>query len=499
MRVGIIALLHESNTFISRPTVVSDFEQNLLATGETIRERLAATNHEIGGFFAGLAEHDIEAVPIFAARAVPFGALTADCFARLLKTMFESLEGAGELDGILVAPHGATVCESHRDADGYWLSLLRDRVGTAMPIVGTLDPHANLSSKMVESTDALIAYRSNPHLDQRKRGLEAAGLMARFLRKEVRPTQAAAFPPLAINIERQCTDEPACRPLYETADQMLEQPGVLTNSIFLGFPYADVEEMGSAVLVVTNDDPALAERHADDLARCMWQRREEFVGRLTAVDDAVMQCGTGDGPICLLDMGDNAGGGSPADSTFLAHAIRKHGINNSFVCLYDPQAVSQATACGPGATIAMEVGGKTDDQHGEPLKGDFRVVSLHDGRFRETEVRHGGYMDCDQGATAILLGDHNMTIMVTSRRMPPFSLQQLISCGLEPAGYQVLVAKGVNAPIAAYKGVCKRLIRVNTPGCTTADMRQLTFHHRRRPMFPFEEGVQWRTSHPPLV
>ena len=116
-----------------------------------------------------------------------------------------------------------------------------------MPIIATLDPHANLSREMVDACDALIAYRTNPHLDQQARGLEAAALMARALRGQVRPRLAAAFPPLAINIERQQTSEPHCRPLYELADAMLRQPGVLSNSILLGFPYSDVAEMGSAM------------------------------------------------------------------------------------------------------------------------------------------------------------------------------------------------------------------------------------------------------------
>ena len=246
MRVGIVALLHESNTFISQPTTWQHFEQNLLLVGEAVRERLADTHHEIGGFFAGLRDHGIEAVPIFAARATPYGTIQAETFERLLKAMFEQLSAAGSLDGILAAPHGATVSERFPDADGHWLAEVRRRMGPTSPIIATLDPHANLSPLMVQSTDALIAYRSNPHLDQRARGLEAATLMARTLRGEVRPTQAATFPPLAINIERQLTSEAHIRPLYELADAMLRRESVLSNSILLGFPYADVAEVGSA-------------------------------------------------------------------------------------------------------------------------------------------------------------------------------------------------------------------------------------------------------------
>ncbi|MDA1050437.1 MAG: M81 family metallopeptidase [Planctomycetota bacterium] len=486
-RVGIIALLHESNTFISRQTTMEHFRENMLLQGEPVRERLAHTHHEIGGFFEGLAREHVEAVPIFAARAVPYGAIPLEAFDELLAIMFESLEAAGKLDGILVAPHGATVCDAHRDADGHWLAELRQRVGQSMPIIGTLDAHANLSRQMIEATDALVAYRSNPHLDQRARGLEAATLMAQTLRGELRPMQAAAYPAVAINIERQLTSEPHLVPLYDLADRMLQQPGVLSNSILLGFPYADVEEMGSSAIVVTDDDRALAVTLAQQLGDYLSTHREDFAGNLISIDEAMARATALSGPVCLLDMGDNAGGGSPADGTHLIHAIAQSGLSSALVCLYDPASVAQAVAAGVGARLEMRVGGKTDALHGEPYVGEFNVLGIYDGKFVEHETRHGGFTHCDQGETAVVRTDRGLTVMLTSRRMPPFSLQQLISCEIEPRRFQVLVAKGVNAPVAAYAPVCPHLIRVNTPGCTTADMTTLDFKHRRRPMFPFEK------------
>ena len=488
MHVGILALQHESNTFIAEPTTLRHFKENLLVSGEAIRARLADSHHEVGGFFAGLAQAGLEAVPIFAARAMPYGTITGETFAELQKRTFAELDRAERLDGLLVAPHGAAVAETARDADGHWLTELRRLVGDQMPIFGTLDPHANLSPRMVAATNGLVAYRTNPHLDQRARGIEAATLLARTLRGEIRPTQAAAFPPLAINIERQLTTEPHLRPLYELADAQLQRPGVLSNSVILGFPYADVEEIGSATLAITNDDRSLAERSAQELSDYLWTHRKDFVGQLISIDDALDRAKKLAGPVCLLDMGDNVGGGSPADSTHLAHAIRRHGITSAFVCLYDPAAVEQLWQWKPDSarTIRLSVGGKTDRRHGEPFTDEFFMVGLVDGKFTEPQPRHGGMTQCDQGPTAIVRGASGLTIMLTSLRMPPFSLRQLTAFGVDPASFQVIVAKGVNAPVAAYAPVCPHLIRVNTPGCTTAEITSLSFHHRRRPLFPFE-------------
>ena len=175
----------------------------------------------------------------------------------------------------------------------------------------------------------------------------------------------------------------------------------------------------------------------------------------------------------------------------LAHALLRHAGVRSFVCLFDPEAVQAASKAGVGATLSLELGGKVDPIHGPPLRGEFTVVRLADGRFEEPQPRHGGYTQCDQGPTAVLRTQSGMTVMLTSLRMPPFSLRQLTAFGVEPREYQVLVAKGVNAPIAAYAPVCARRIRVNTPGVTVADMRQLSFSHRRRPLFPFETDFDW--------
>jgi microcystin degradation protein MlrC len=492
MRVGIIALLQESNTFIAEPTALAHFEQDLLVDGAEVRTRLQGAHHEVGGFFAGLAAEGLDAIPIFAARALPYGVLATETLDMLIWRMETALDRAGPLDGLLVAPHGAMVSAGHPDADGHWLMRLRHRFGRRFPIIGTLDLHANVSPKMAAACDALIAYRTNPHLDQRQRGIDAARLMARTLRGEARPTMAVAFLPLAVNIERQLTAEPPCRTICEYADAMLEPPGVLSNSVILGFPYADVPEMGSSAIVVTDNDFSLAESLVSDLSHFWWERREDFVGRLVSVDQAMQQASQLDGPITLLDMGDNVGGGSPGDGTELAHALnRRPDLLPAFVCLCDPYAVERASEYDVEVYFRFAVGGKTDRLQGKPLEAHFIMKGLYEGKFQETQPRHGGFLNFDQGKTAVVQTPHGLTIMLTSRRMVPFSIKQLTNFHLDPAHFRVLVAKGVHAPVAAYAPVSKHLIRVDTPGVTTADLSRLEYHHRRRPMFPFERDATW--------
>ena len=267
---------------------------------------------------------------------------------------------------------------------------------------------------------------------------------------------------------------------------MLGRAGILSNSVSLGFPYADVEEMGSSFVVVADQDRSLAQRSADELAQYLTDHRQVFGCQLIDVDQALRQAAAGSQRTCLLDMGDNVGGGSPGDGTTLAHAMHVARLDSAFVCLYDPAAALQAREAGSGAVLTLSMGGKTDNLHGPPLVAEVMVGSMHDGRFAISSPTHGGRTGYDMGSSVVVKTRHGLTIMLISSRIPPFALEQLSCCGLDPRSFKLLVAKGVNAPIAAYRLVCEQFIRVNTPGLTCADMTSMTYQHRRRPLFPFE-------------
>jgi microcystin degradation protein MlrC len=218
----------------------------------------------------------------------------------------------------------------------------------------------------------------------------------------------------------------------------------------------------------------------------MWERRGDFLPCLISVDDALDRAAAADGRVCLLDMGDNVGGGSSADGAELAAALLARRMGPSFVCLFDPEAAQTCFDAGVGARVRLRAGGRTDDMHGPPLAVEGVVRLLADGKFRETTPRHGGIVNFDQGPTAVVDVEGGLTLMLSSLRMVPFSLQQLEGCGVDPRGFRYLVAKGVNAPIAAYRDVCETFIRVNTCGSTCADLTKLVYRRRRRPLFPFE-------------
>jgi microcystin degradation protein MlrC len=247
-------------------------------------------------------------------------------------------------------------------------------------------------------------------------------------------------------------------------------------------------------LAVTDSDHLLAQQLANELADSLWQHRDGFRSQLVSIDQAVDQANKNpQHRFCLLDMGDNVGGGSAGDGTYLIGQLINQAKHPTFACLYDPEAVVRCREARVGAVVGLSLGGKTDRQHGPPLPLEVIIQSFHDGRFEETQVRHGGIRHFDQGLSVVVRCNRSqVTLLLTSKRMVPFSLQQLRSCGLDPSSFQALVAKGVHAPLAAYREVCDRSIRVNTGGSTCADLSQLDLRHRRSPLFPLETPRYWK-------
>jgi microcystin degradation protein MlrC len=485
MRIAVGGIQHESNTFSSVPTDRAAFRVD---TGEALIEAWGPSHHEMGGYLTGAERFGFTPVPTLLALATPSGPVTAAARDELVGALLDRLRAAGPVDGLLLALHGALVAEDEPEGDAGILQRVRAAVGPDLPIVVTHDFHANIAPSIIEGATALCIYQTNPHTDQHATGLKAAELMARVVRGEVRPTMARAQPPMLFtNLRQRTADEPLAG--IQAAARALEQrPGVLVAHTAAGYQYADVYHAGVCAVVVTDNDQALAQRLADELAGCFWAARPQLVLDLPDPDAAVRQAlDSGPWPAVVVETGDNIGGGSPGDSTFLLAALLRQRASRAVVTICDPEAARAAAALGIGGTLEMAVGGKTDRLHGEPVPIRGQVRSLHDGRFEETEVRHGGKRFYDQGLTAVVEVEGPITVVLNSRPTPPTSLHQLISLGIVPERQHILVVKSGVSHGAAYDPVSTRTIQADTPGITAGDPRHFTYQRVRRPIWPLDE------------
>jgi microcystin degradation protein MlrC len=492
MRVGIAGISHESNSFSSQPATLARFREGGVLRGQEIIARHADSNSKIAGYLQGAEASGLTVVPLFIASAAPMGPLTADTFGTLVGEVLNSVGDAGPLDGLFLYLHGAMVSEAYPDADGEMCARVRRLLGPDTPILTTPDIHANMSQQMIANTTATVLYRMNPHLDTRERGLETASLMGRTLRGEIDPVQWLEMPPMVINILKQHTREAPCAGLIEDAQEAMERPKILSASLSLSYQYADVYEMGASFVAVADGDIEAAKDAARWMAQRAWARRQEFVADAPSPEEALVQAAAcSERPVVLMDVGDNVGGGSAADSTVLLEQAMRLGIEELMIALKDRESVQACARAGVGADVSLQVGGKTDDMHGRPVPIRGRVRALTDGRFVENHPVHGGARFYDQGLSAVVETEQGHTLLLTSLPMAPVSLEQVRSAGIQPERFKILVAKGVVAPRGAYQPIAARIILVNTPGATCADLTQFDYRHRRRPLYPFEPNATY--------
>lgn len=484
MRVAVGGIYHESNTFSSQPMTLERFAEGQLHYDAEVAPNWRGTCSEMAGFFLGTDCFGFEVIPTLMAWGMPSGTVTRDAFETLLGHLVSRLCTSGPLDGVLMSLHGAMVAEHHADADGEILRRVRDAIGPDVPLVATIDFHANLTEEMVRWPNALIGYDTYPHVDQVERGLEAATVLHRMLREGLRPVMALARRPLLPHILCQSTERAPMAEVIVAAHAWEREPGIVSMTVTAGFPYADVPHSGFAVLAV-GQNQEVARTAAEALADTVWKQRAEFDRHLPQPADAVAEAiAQPEGLTVLVDIGDNLGAGTPGDGTVLLAELLRQRAQGALVLLCDAAAVAACVEAGVGQKVAASVGAKRDCHHGKPVGISGRVRLLSDGVYRNVGPMRDGILE-DQGRTAVVDTD-GVLVVLTERRMPMWNLHQLRALGIEPRTLRIIVVKAAIAYRAAYAPIARHIIEVDTPGLAAADLSRFDYKRLERPMYPLD-------------
>src|SRR5215204_6365470 len=441
-RVAAAQIAHETSAFSAVKTDLAAFAASGIDLGQDVIKTSRGTNTEFGGFVTGATVQGFDLIPLLAVWATPSGLVTAEAIEHLTGLLGDGLRRATAerpLDGVLLALHGAMVTEIDDDGDGYVLQTVRTIVGPDVPVVATLDLHANISARMVELADVLIGYDTYPHIDMAERAEEATAILARLMRGEIHPTAALRKPPMLPTSQRMTTGRMPMRALIERALRMEEDPRVIDVTIAGGFPLADTPDAGFGILVTTDDDPDLAANLANELATEAWSLRDGFLGGVSSFEHAAELIRSLDseqdvdmpvsGPLVLVDIADNPWSGGPGDSVELLRFLFAHGVDGAAIALVrDPGVVRQAISAGPGGKITVDLGGKIDRLHGEPLPVRAHVKLLSAGRYVNDGPMMTG-LTVDLGPTALLLcepatgpSSPPVEVLVTTRAETPVDL-----------------------------------------------------------------------------
>lgn len=483
MRVLAGGIYHESHSFSNIPTDIEAFKSVLYLQGREVVEELGGTVSEMAGFIEGAEKYGFELIPTLWAWGLATGPVTAAALDEMIGVVHQAYQDNDGIDGVLFTLHGAMVSEPLPDGDGYILSRFREFMGD-VHIAVTLDLHANISSLMVEKADIIVGYDTYPHIDQVERGLEAAELLARAIRDEIKPVMSMAKPPMVVVPNRQFTAEAPMKHLFDLAIEAEAEPGVLSVTVAGGFAYSDVPEIGPAVVVITDNNAQLGQQRADAIADRFWELRDDFVPKPadipTAVQRAIESSST---PVILADVGDNIGAGTPGDSTFILGELLDKGATDTVVIIADPSSVEKAVSAGVGERVSLQIGGKTDRFHGEPVEVRAEVTLISNGVFRNRGQMRDGIVE-DMGRTAVVAVG-GVRIVLTEKKMPPWNLEQLRSVGISPESQKIIVVKSAVAFRAAYEPIAGEIIEVDSPGLSSVNLGQFNFKNIRPGLFPF--------------
>lgn len=490
---------HETNTFSPTVTDRDAFQARWELFNEEIPEYFAGSNSPIGGFMDRADARGFDLRFGIAANAMPGGYVTADVYKFYMDELVDSAVALGDdLDGIFLSLHGAMVPEGHIDGEGPLLATLRDAVGDT-PIVATLDPHTNLSDETAELADGLIAYETYPHVDHAERGQDAADLLAERIAGERKPVICLERPPILPDFPLMNTREGPMSDVAARARELEEQAGIRKVNLLFGFNHADAPDTGMCVAVLA-EDPPRATAVARELATHIWERRDEFVGEYPTTGEAIRQARqtldddgkTDGGPLVLVDVGDNPGGGGIEDRTDLLEALLNSDVTpaeGGVALVWDPESVADCVAAGVGERVELSLGHHVHDPNfpGEPLAVDGYVRALTDGEFtnhgpKETGVRQ------HLGRTARVDVD-GIDVLVTEHRYSPNDAEIWRHVGLPPERTDLLVLKSVNHFRADYEPLANDVVLVDTPGSFAIDLSRFEYEQLQRPRFPLDDAA----------
>jgi microcystin degradation protein MlrC len=474
MRIAIGGFQHETNTFAPSKATFEQFARGggwpPLLQGDEIFDGVAGINLPIAGFIDAMKGAKHALVPTAWAAASPSAHVTEDAFERIAGMILSRLKAALPVDAVYLDLHGAMVTEHLDDGEGELLARVRALVGNDIPLVASLDLHANVTQRMLAHADVLIAYRTYPHVDMADTGARVAAFLRRRLDGAPRPQLAALRVPFLIPLQAQSTMMEPAGSLYAALARM-ESREIAALSFTPGFPAADFPECGPLVFAYS-DDASAAGRAAERLRHLVEEAEGDFDAPVYGPDDCVqraMKIAAGASrPVVIADTQDNPGAGGDSDTTGLLRAlVANHARQAALGLMVDPQAALAAHAAGLGASIDIALGGRSRIPGDAPFQARFTVERLSEGRLTCNGPFYKGAR-MNLGPCALLAIDGVRVIVASDK--PQMADQQMYRfIGVEPTAQKILVNKSSVHFRADFTPIAEAILVAKSPGPMLAD------------------------------
>lgn len=491
-RILLAECIHEVSSFNPVPTHYEDFS---VQTGEAMFAYHRGRGSEIAGAMEVFGRApELTMIPTFGARGITSGGtIPATDFDRVAEEFLREVRNAGPVDAAYFALHGAMAAENEDDPEGYLLAEARKILGERIPIVASFDLHGILTDRMLAHIDAIVVYHTYPHVDFRETGQRAARLLLRLLAGEIRPVTAKVEIPALVRGDELITATGVFGRFIAQAREIEESPGGLSAGMFIGNPFTDVPELRCNSVVTTDGDPERAEREALRLAAGFWPERRRMQARLTPLAESVRQAADllraePKGTVAMVDAADATSSGASGDSNAILRALLDTNYQGRVLApIVDPAAVEAAFAAGVGATVQTTAGGAFDRRRFSPLPIVAKVRLLSDGHFLSESFKQAWH----SGRTAVLQTGA-ITLVVTSRPVHLFDRSLFYAHGQDPRDFDLVVVKSPHCEHRMYAEWCQRMLNVDAPGSTSANLPTLGHTRCRRPIFPLDDIMEFQ-------
>lgn len=492
MRIVAARFNHETNTF---SPVVTPLEAFAPMHGPDALTFGRGSATAFGAFIEYAEAQNAELITPLSATANPSGPASAEVFEALAAPIVAAVEDG--CDAILLDLHGAMVAEGIDDCEGELLARVR-AAAPDVPLGVALDLHGNITQRMVDNCDCIIGFKTYPHIDMYQTGRHVTQIVDAMLHDGLRPRMARAHPPILAHTLKMNTEEPGLMAdLVAGAREAEARKGVLGATIFGGFPIADLAEAGVSVVTVA-DDAGTARDLADDLARMAWEGRAGFIYHEAALETSLAEAaraaeGPGDGPVLLLDHGDNCMSGGTCDTVDVLRAALEAGMRGIIagpIC--DPETVAQMIDAGTGAAVSVQLGNKVP-LPGLPSKAPLAlsgsVGQISDGTYVVTGPIYTG-QTCRMGR-AVVLETGGATILVTELPHEPWDLGVFGCAGIDPTAAQFLILKSRMYCRPVFGPLSRALVECASEGITSSNFDLFPFEKLQRPIFPIDRDMSW--------
>jgi len=489
-RILIAECKQEVSTFNPNFSGYDDFG---IRFGEEVIDYHRTVRNEVGGAISVFDQAGVEMVPAYSAFFITSGGTLSHLAWQRIATEFldavrQHANSGKPIDGIYFCMHGAMAAEQEVDPEGWLLAETRKIVGERIPIVVSLDLHGILTNQILTHSDAIVAYHTYPHVDFFETGQRAARLLLRIVSQSVRPVTAKVAIPALVRGDELITATGKFGEAIRMARQVEQDPSGLSAGMFIGNPFTDVPSLRCYSFVVMDDDPELASKEALAIAEKFWSHHQSMQVPLVSLEQMSRQLMSGiAGTVGLVDAADATSSGASGDSNSILRELVRVGYpGRTLLPIVDRAAASCAFSAGIGATISVTVGGTLDRARFEPLAITGKVRLLSDGDFRSEsfgEVWRAG-------KTAVIESD-NFMLVVSSRGVNLYDRSFFLAHGQNPAAFDAVVIKSPHCQPHMYSDWCSKMILVDAPGSSSANLPYLGHTRCERPIFPLDSSVSF--------